>query len=341
VIECKKGEIFSRVVKVFETEENKQYEPSELKLTVEKDGKEIHSYVPKKTAEGYRFLVNVDMDAGDYEFVWRGIVDEVPFENRESFQVTSEKTDETSKTHCEKCLLKNFDSETANVDADALNMTETADYLAVDAVIAREGVFPFHEGKIYRPAKVLERAALLQTEMPLILRLDLAHPPEGVVMTTKDIMGTAYVEEFKDAKIKARLTINKKVAPQSLIDAVKRGELRDVSIGYYHVFEEKEGNWNEHKYDLVETDLKLDHVAIVEKGRCSLPLCGIGVDQPQPEVGNDPFGRWKGFNDCVQWQMKHKGLPKKNAEKLCGWLQARLKPKGDECETGKCEVNEN
>lgn len=51
------------------------------------------------------------------------------------------------------------------------------------------------------------------------------------------------------------------------IDKIEKGGKRELSVGYSVVLDETPGEWNGQKYDAIQRDIKVNHVALVKRGR--------------------------------------------------------------------------
>lgn len=51
------------------------------------------------------------------------------------------------------------------------------------------------------------------------------------------------------------------------IDKIEKGGKRELSVGYSVVLDETPGEWNGHKYDAIQRDIKINHLALVKRGR--------------------------------------------------------------------------
>jgi len=148
--------------------------------------------------------------------------------------------------------------------------------LVVPAVIAREGIFQYPEGKAFKPAEELRLAAWTAESAWLIPE---AHPWTGVLMDRNQIIGRAEKPYFSNNGIKTNLRIFKSKTTPSFLNDVKTGKRKSVSIGFFYEPDATPGEWNGLKYDFVQRNILIDHVAIgVPKARCAPPLCGIGID---------------------------------------------------------------
>ena len=85
--------------------------------------------------------------------------------------------------------------------------------------------------------------------------------------------------------------------PDFLAD-VKSGKRKDVSIGFFYDFDETPGDWNGEKYDFVQRNILIDHLAAgVPVGRCPSPYCGISVDSFVRKLAADP---WEETEDYIR-----------------------------------------
>jgi len=81
-----------------------------------------------------------------------------------------------------------------------------------------------------------------------------------------------------------------KPIPQELIDKIKAGNLNDNSIGFTYEKDPTPGEFEGQKYDYVQRDIFLDHLAApIEAGRCPSPYCGLGADAGPRFVAGDPW----------------------------------------------------
>ena len=63
------------------------------------------------------------------------------------------------------------------------------------------------------------------------------------------------------------------------MDDVKSGRKRDVSVGFTYDTVEKTSEWQGEKYDYVQENLLINHVAVgVPVGRIRAPFIGLGCD---------------------------------------------------------------
>ncbi len=165
---------------------------------------------------------------------------------------------------------------------------ENDEYLVMSAVIARELVQEYPEGKAFKPAEELEKAAWTADGRWVAT---MEHPDTGLIVRRTDVKGRIEQPEFaKDITcpktkrpmirgIRANIKWFKDRVPRNIIDDVKSRALRDVSIGFTYEEDRTPGEWEGQPYDFVQRNIFIDHlVAPCPVGRCPSPYCGIGVD---------------------------------------------------------------
>lgn len=206
------------------------------------------------------------------------------------------------------------------VSIDATKMEERDDdihgpiTIFKDVVISREIIHAYTDGTAYKPAEELKDAAWTAEGMWAIAG---GHPRDAVIMDRDEIHGRTVNARFSksliDPKTKrpnnkgivADLEIfNNKVAPEILED-MKNGKRRDVSIGFFFHRDETPGVISEDGhplkggvYDYVQRKMTINHTAFaLEAGRCPMPFCGVGADEFKEKValacgvGNGIFDR--------------------------------------------------
>jgi hypothetical protein len=206
---------------------------------------------------------------------------------------------------------------------------ETDQILVMPAVIARELVQDYPTGKAYKPADELEKAAYT-AEGRWVATME--HPETGLLTRRSDIKGRMGIPVFRkditDPKTKrpkvrgisTEITWFKDKVPKQLIDDVKSGALKDVSIGFTYEEDATPGEFEGEHYDFAQRNIFIDHVvAPCPQGRCPSPYCGIGVDsltdnaifrfgQPWPmiHIAGDP---WEETENYIRSGHKEPGNP--------------------------------
>jgi hypothetical protein len=158
----------------------------------------------------------------------------------------------------------------------------------VPAIIAREGVFPYPEGKAYKPAAELKEAAWTAEGAWVVAE---KHPDTVVLTVRDDIKGKVEYPKFceKINGIIGNLRFFRAKCDAKFLDEIKSGKRRDVSLGFFYDFDATSGDWNGEHYDFVQRNILVDHVAAgVPVGRCRSPYCGIAVDALIRKIALDP-----------------------------------------------------
>jgi len=183
--------------------------------------------------------------------------------------------------------MKKIGIDKAEVDATKI-LEDNEEFLVVPAVIAREGVFPYPEGKAFKPADELAEAAFTAEGAWVVPE---KHPDTLILTRPDDIVGKVENSRFcsKVNGIIANLRFFKNRAnPQFLAD-IKAARRKDVSIGFFYDFDGTPGDFNGEHYDFVQRNILINHVAAgVPLGRCRSPYCGIAVDSFIRKISLDP-----------------------------------------------------
>ena len=78
---------------------------------------------------------------------------------------------------------------------------------------------------------------------------------------TEEIVGTILSKGYPDGDdVREKIIIHD-------IDAVKKSGLRELSLGYDLVLDETPGEWNGQPYDAIQTEIVINHLAIVREAR--------------------------------------------------------------------------
>lgn len=142
-------------------------------------------------------------------------------------------------------------------------------YLRAPVSATRTGVLTYRRGdgsviRELRPEEEVFKADSMATlgGIPLTNR----HPTELLnSKNTKDYL-IGYTSD-NVAKNGIYLDTMATITDQSAIDEIEQGGLREVSCGYECELEEAPGNFDGQAYDVVQRNIKYNHLAIVDKGR--------------------------------------------------------------------------
>ena len=160
------------------------------------------------------------------------------------------------------------------IDSTALDvsgMTETDGILSVPATIARSMIQDYDGLRVLKPAEELEAAAKFADGIPITRD----HPPAGIVTDRAEVLGFLKDPTFENDELTGILNI----ADKDLAADVKDKKLTGLSIGFFCDLDRTEGTVGDAKYAAVQKGIFLNHVAIVDQGRCSIEDgCGFHTD---------------------------------------------------------------
>ena len=170
-------------------------------------------------------------------------------------------------------------ADSAGIQIDGSKLVDTKDGLLVkDAIICRAMVLDYQGKKVLKSPEELARSMSTMQRMMITNE----HPRARVIMDPSEIKGKILPETVRldnDAAVGDMLITDK-----ALADEVRDGK-RDLSPGYFADIIEESGIFNDEPYEAVQKKVLYDHLAVVKKGRCARPVCGIldSID-PDPET---------------------------------------------------------
>jgi hypothetical protein len=163
-------------------------------------------------------------------------------------------------------------------------MQEKDGILSVPATVARHLIQDYDGLRVLKPAAELEAAARFADGIPVTRD----HPDAGIVTDRGEVLGFLKDPLFENDELKATLEI----ADKDLAADVKDGKLTGLSIGFFCNLDKTEGTVGDAKYDAVQKDIFLNHVAVVDEGRCSIADgCGFHTDSKKIDSPPDLIGK--------------------------------------------------
>lgn len=143
-------------------------------------------------------------------------------------------------------------------------------YLRCDAYLTRAGIFQYRDaqGNVTRefrpPSEVFAKDSL---ESIKLVPVTMTHPPEGAVdaQTAKKYQCGSVGEFVKQDGEYVNATMM--LTDAKLVAASLGGDMREISCGYTCEIEEVPGTYNGEDYDVVQRDIRYNHVAVVPRGR--------------------------------------------------------------------------
>lgn len=163
-------------------------------------------------------------------------------------------------------------------------------YLTVNAPITRPGVFPYMraDGSLKMEAKLPEElfsSTTVQSAQAKPVTDD--HPVEPV--TISNYQQYAKGMTHNDAAIKDnKLWVSFTITDAALIKKVKDGK-RELSIGFLSDVRDEPGEYAGQRYDSVQRNIEINHLAVVEKGRAG-PEVAIRGDSAAFMIDSDEKG---------------------------------------------------
>ena len=184
------------------------------------------------------------------------------------------------------------------IDIGGIRITDAG--LKVPVTIARsDHVYDYGVVKAVKPFDELKEASAVADKIPVTRD----HPAAGLVTDRRQILGfltnaTAenaglhpitslqnLTKSEKQKLIESGIVLCREITEQDLIADIKTGKAKEISPGFFCTLDESEKGRgvlkNGKKYTATQRNIYLNHIAVVEKGRCSIEDgCGITRDTP-------------------------------------------------------------
>jgi len=132
-------------------------------------------------------------------------------------------------------------------------------------IVTRTGIFKYKKnGKVRRelrlPEHVFASDSLATYEgKPIIITHDAGRVNKNNV--SNEVVGTMLSEGYRDGEnVRVKVVVHD-------INHVKRSGLRELSLGYDLVWDETPGTWNGQPYDAIQTNIVINHLALVRDAR--------------------------------------------------------------------------
>lgn len=167
---------------------------------------------------------------------------------------------------------------------------EVSGFLTAPVTLARVGIqdyYGFELGlenrssekiRVYRPPTEVFADASIKSFINLVLTDD--HPSTPVTIDNVDVLQVGTVSGVEPNKENGTLNGILTITKKNMIDKINGGKL-EVSVGYSHDLKEEKGIYNGIEYDYVQTNIRANHLAIVDAGRCG-SACRITLDKESP-----------------------------------------------------------
>jgi len=163
-------------------------------------------------------------------------------------------------------------------------MQEKDGILSIPATVAKNLIQDYDGLRVLKPAAELEAAAKFADRIPITR----GHPDAGIVTDRREVLGFLTDPLYESDELKGILEI----ADKDLAADVKDGKLTGLSIGFFCNLDRTEGTVGDAKYDAVQKDIFLNHIAVVDQGRCSIEDgCGFHTDSKKIDSPPDLIGK--------------------------------------------------
>lgn len=139
-------------------------------------------------------------------------------------------------------------------------------YLVDHPIVTSVGIFEYHNSdgspryELRIPEEVFDPASLKSYEgKPIIVTHDAGYVTKDNVEDEQ--IGTILTSGYKDGNdVRAKIIIHD-------TDAMKDSGLRELSLGYSLDLDETSGVWEGHRYDAIQRNIRINHLALVSNAR--------------------------------------------------------------------------
>lgn len=171
-------------------------------------------------------------------------------------------------------------------------LSDDGGFLTVDVPITRAGVFPYKraDGNMQMEAKLPEEIFSEATVASARAKpITDQHPPEEVTLhnVSKYGKGMSHTDSrVEDNMLKVSVT----VTDHALIDRIKSGKQREISIGFLSDIVPEQGVYEGDAYQFAQRNVDINHIAIVDKGRAGSTVA-IRADSDAWQIDNNEGGK--------------------------------------------------
>ncbi|WP_026702854.1 DUF2213 domain-containing protein [Salibacterium aidingense] len=142
-------------------------------------------------------------------------------------------------------------------------------YLTVRAVVTKPGVYPYQrgDGSVQYELKHLEDIYSDRTVMSCNAKpITDDHPREPVNLKNVKVHGRGF--SHSDAQVKNNgVMVTFTVFDEDLIRKIREEDKREISLGFETELVAEDGEYNGQRYQYRQTQVDVNHIAIVDKGR--------------------------------------------------------------------------
>ncbi len=222
-------------------------------------------------------------------------------------------------------------------------------YLIDHPIVTSCGIFEYKnpDGSIRRelrlPEHVFSEKSLETYEgKPIIITHDAGRVNKDNVDNVN--VGTMLSKGYQDGNdVRVKIVIHS-------IDDVKRSGLRKLSLGYDLILDETPGEWEGQPYDAIQTEIKVNHLAIVDKARAG-EQARLNIDSKTKNMkGGNTMSESKANADALKkaiddYKARQKRRldeaetdPEKNTDSMLAGEGQETEPNSDEDVTDKVKI---
>jgi cation transport regulator ChaB len=176
-------------------------------------------------------------------------------------------------------ILDMFQDSVSIIDEETV-LEDTADGLLVkNAVLCRAMVLDYAGRKVLKSPEELKKS--MDTVQRMMVTDD--HPAARLITDISEIKGRVVPESVKLVNNEIARG-NLLITDSTLAGKIKKGK-RDLSPGYLANVIDESGTFNNQPYQAVQRNIIYDHIAVVDRGRCPRPQCGILNNTEETDIG--------------------------------------------------------
>ena len=177
-------------------------------------------------------------------------------------------------------------------DSAPLNVVvdETTGFLTAPVSLARTGIQYYMGYELGLEDRLMERIGVLRPESE-VFHPDSISSYVNLVVTNDHPDSLVTIDNVKNLKKGTVSHVSKDggvlsgmvtITDQGQIDRIKKGKV-EVSVGYSNTLKEEKGTHDGEAYEFVQTEIRANHLAIVDSGRCGSD-CKLTLDHAEDKV---------------------------------------------------------
>lgn len=175
---------------------------------------------------------------------------------------------------------------TQRFDRSSFRATKTDEGFLIDTpVLGRVGIQIYRnsDGSIrreYRPPEEVFSSGSLATFAGKPVTI--GHPSAMVTSKSRNIVGSIVGDAFQDGDhVRARVVLHDDRA----VDLVEKQGVKELSLGYTVEIDHTPGEYKGAKYDAIQRNVRINHLAVVKEGRAGVARFNVdGEDMTQEEM---------------------------------------------------------